>query len=183
MSNLSDTHVNYNQPYQRNLHSVDDSEALPPFRPSLDQREAARTNVHQQSIQVPSARCKGYWMCTDTALEAMIEQCCPGLSKLSPELAFQQLYNTTHLFFLNPTETSSTGLKQHHKVIINNVNGIIANNALFSANERSEGEGKGKEEEGKGRERKGKTKSSSTSKFYQQSIVLYGYYHGFCCLP
>ena len=109
-------HTSQLQPTNAKSAQCGDSEALPPFGPTLDQSEAARTNVHlQQSIQVPSAGCKGYWTCTDTALEVVIEQHCLGVSKLPPELALQQLCNTIQLFFSNPTETLKQDQQSRHQ--------------------------------------------------------------------
>ena len=60
-------------------HSAGGSEALQ-FCPTLGQDEAAISSVRvNEPIRVPSSGCKGYWTNANAALEAVIEQSCPGL--------------------------------------------------------------------------------------------------------
>ena len=93
---------------QRNTHSIGDSQAFRPFKPTLHPSVAAKTSIKvEKPLWVPSGGCKGYWSKTNAALAAVIEQTCPGLSSKPPHLALQSLTKIVHSFFAEE-ETSSS---------------------------------------------------------------------------
>ena len=103
-------------------HSAGGSEALQLGGPTLGQDEAARSSVRiNEPIRVPSSGSKGYWTNANAALEAVIEQSCPGLRSSPPEQALRQLSAVTYNFFSQPVPPHRSGptrpatnFEQHH---------------------------------------------------------------------
>ena len=80
-------------------HSAGGPEALQ-FAPTLGQDQTASFDVQvKKPISIPSSGCKGYWTNANAALEAVIEQSCPGLRSMPPEQALHRLCTLTYNFF------------------------------------------------------------------------------------
>ena len=100
------------------VHSASDCPAeIFQHRPTQNLKEASAEQFHlRERLVFPPAGNKQFWSSTDSALDAVRQQECPGFDQLPPLEALSQLENSILLFFNDDrTETPTTDTKSNTK--------------------------------------------------------------------